>query len=76
MSKHAWPYKTKDELRAAGYVYTNTRKCAGKTCGMQIETWLTPNKATMVLNVSDLQPHFAVCPDLQQFRYPKPKAKS
>jgi hypothetical protein len=68
-----WPYKTHEELRAAGYVHLATRNCLGRKCHARIEVWRTPFNRTMVLNVGDLQPHFATCPDLADFRSGKKK---
>ena len=65
--KPSWPYKTDGELRAAGYVYETTRRCYGKTCGATIEIWRTPGGKTMPIDPGTMEPHWANCPDRDDF---------
>jgi hypothetical protein len=60
--------KTEDELAKAGYKYQRTERCKGKTCGVMLAWYLTPNGKWMPLEEGTLEPHFAKCPDVKDFR--------
>lgn len=78
-----WPV-TSDELKAAGYEYSDDGTCRG--CQAPIEWWISPAGKKMpmsILKASDRnssiaammkdpgdkrQPHFVDCPDAKDFR--------
>lgn len=78
MSKPSWPYKTDTELNAAGYKFDRHGVCNGANCRAHIEWWITPIKHNakgelvggkpMPLDPATMQPHWATCPDRQQFK--------
>jgi hypothetical protein len=75
---------TSDQLKAAGYEYSNDGTCRG--CGAPVEWWLTPAGKRMPMTVltsadrnstisgmlkdpgDKRQSHFADCPDAVKFR--------
>lgn len=63
-----WPYKTEGDLTKAGYKFERRRRCYGRTCGAEIEEWRTPGGKMIPLDAGTLEPHFATCPDVEQFR--------
>ena len=69
--KNSWPYKTDEDLRAAGYVFENTGICRGETCRQQVEWWLTPKQKHIPLDPGTMQPHWSTCPDAPNFRKDK-----
>ena len=60
--------KTKAELETAGYGYAESRQCSARECLAPIELWWTPNGRKIPLNVGTLEPHFATCPAVKNFR--------
>lgn len=66
--------KTTETLRAAGYEFMDERRCSGASCRLVIQMWMTPNKRRIPLDVDaagNVQPHFATCASLGQFRKKK-----
>lgn len=59
---------TREELVAAGYEFERVTRCTGATCRRLIEFWRTPYGKRMPLDSPELTPHFATCPDVQEFR--------
>jgi hypothetical protein len=59
--------KTETELAAAGYVFENTSKCNGQTCGATIAWYRTPAGKRMPLDEGTLEPHWGTCPDRDTF---------
>jgi len=62
---------TEEGLVAAGYKFVNDSHCAG--CGGLVSWWETPSGKRIPLNDPELTPHFATCPQVKDFRSPKPK---
>ena len=71
---------TSEEMKAAGYEYTNEGFCRG--CGEQIEWWITPKGKRMPITVKSTatitrasgdvrEPHWASCPKAEDFRKAK-----
>jgi len=60
--------KTEYELVKAGYEYEGTRKCSGPTCDVMIAWYRTPMGERIPLEEGTLEPHFAKCPDVKNFR--------
>ena len=65
--------KTKEELRAEGYKFVFPRQCRGKTCKTTIYWYDTPAGKRIPLSAVAgkdglLDPHFATCPDVKDFR--------
>ena len=61
--------KTVDELKAAGYRYSQTRNC--RACFVAIEFWWTPENKLTPLDVGkngDVVSHFSTCSAPEQFR--------
>ena len=63
--------KTLDELKSAGYVFSNHATCRG--CGADIEWWSTPKGSKICMDPmergsSPAISHFATCPDAGSFR--------
>lgn len=67
----AWPYKTTDQLVAAGYRYEGLGYCAGQKCGEEIIWWQTPKGKRIPLNRGTFEPHFSTCPNAEGFRKEK-----
>lgn len=63
--------KTDTELKAQGYQFDNTAKCRG--CNAEIEWWVTPKSKKIPLDPGTMEPHWATCPNADDFREPKPK---
>lgn len=64
-----WPYKTLDQLEAAGYRYEGTGTCTGETCGDRvIQWWRTPKGKAIPLDPDTKEPHFSTCPDAKDFK--------
>jgi hypothetical protein len=72
---------TSAALQAAGWEYTNDGVCRG--CQAKIEWWISPRGKKMPMSVISTatiqhatgdvrQPHFADCPEADQFRKKKP----
>jgi hypothetical protein len=71
-----------NELRSAGFTYAEDGRCRGKNCHEPIEWWITPGGKRIpmskvivgTLEAGDrremLEPHFAKCPDVGDFRRP------
>jgi len=68
---------TSDELKAAGYEYSNDANCRG--CGEKIEWWITPADKKMPMTVRSTatiqhatgdvrEPHWSTCPNASYFR--------
>jgi hypothetical protein len=61
-----------DELVAAGFERIKDRIrqtiCRGKDCRARIQWWETPRHKTIPLNDADLSPHWATCPNADDFR--------
>jgi hypothetical protein len=53
-------------LVEAGYEFDNRAHCRG--CGAEIEWWITPRKRKIALDPGTLEPHWATCPNADQFR--------
>lgn len=77
---------TSDELRHAGYEYSNDSRCQGPDCDATIEWWITPNGRRMPFSVRKAgnllfqsaevrEPHWASCPNAPNFRKPKGETK-
>jgi hypothetical protein len=66
--KASWPYHSDAELTVAGYKFDNRSRFKGATCGAEIEWWWTPNNRLIPLDAGTMQPHFATCPDVAEFR--------
>lgn len=62
-----WPYKTLDDLTAAGYRYEGTAACRGEKCGRIIQWWRTPKGKAIPLDPDTKEPHFSTCPDAEGF---------
>lgn len=60
--------KTEGELAAQGYRYMKTERCKGKTCTATLAWYLTPKGHWIPLEEGTLEPHFANCPDIKDFR--------
>ena len=63
--------KTLDELKTAGYVFSNHATCRG--CGVDIEWWTSPKGSKIPMQpmdrgVSEATAHFGVCPEADSFR--------
>jgi hypothetical protein len=66
--------QTIDELRRAGYKYENDAKC--RTCGADIEWWISPNNKKIPMDHGTAIAHFTTCPDADQHRSkPAPTSK-
>lgn len=65
----SWPHKTDADLKAAGYTFENKARC--RSCGAEIEFWLTPKQKHIPLDAGTMQPHFSTCPDADKFRKPR-----
>jgi len=63
--------KTVDELLTQGYQFQSLRRCRGKDCGRSIEMWTTPAGKVMPLDPETYQPHWATCPNAQDFKRSK-----
>lgn len=70
---------TSDQLKRAGYEYSNEARCKGPNCGEMIEWWITPNDKKMPLSVRKegnvlfnsgevREPHHMSCPDAPSFK--------
>ena len=57
---------TEQGLADAGYKYQDTGKC--RSCGEEIAWYETPNGKMMPLNEGTLEPHWATCPDANNWR--------
>jgi hypothetical protein len=57
-----WPHNSHEKLKAAGYVFLESKICKGKNCGATIHWYRTPKGKLMPFN-TQFQPHFADCPD-------------
>jgi hypothetical protein len=69
-----------NDLRRAGYEYSNDSTCRGDGCGARIEWWLTPAGKRMPMSIKIvgslaegnrrevLEPHWTVCPAAKDFR--------
>ena len=63
--------KTLDELKGAGYVFSNYATCKG--CGADIEWWISPKGSKLPMEpmsrgTSEAKVHFASCPESDSFR--------
>ncbi len=58
--------RTELELEKAGYVYEGTGKC--RACACEIAWYRTPTGKRMPLEEGTLEPHWAKCPNADQFR--------
>jgi hypothetical protein len=61
--------KAISELVTNGYKFEGNSNCKG--CGRPIQWWLTPRERKMPLEVDldgNVEPHFATCPNVQEFR--------
>lgn len=70
----AWPHNTHEKLIAAGYVWQGARHCAGRTCAFTVHWYFTPHGKRMPFNFTPegkLEPHFAWCPDVKEFKREK-----
>ncbi len=63
-----WPYKTLDDLTAAGYRFEGTSRCRSRRCDREIEWWRTPKGKAIPLDPDTKEPHFSTCPDAEEFR--------
>jgi len=61
--------KTLDDLRNSGYKFTGGANCRG--CGADIEWWQTPKGKRIPMDHGTANPHWAACPNAQDFRRPK-----
>jgi hypothetical protein len=61
--------KTRAELEAAGYDFLNQAKCRG--CGAAILWFSTPKGKRMPFDAATLEPHWATCPQAEEFKKPK-----
>lgn len=61
--------KTLDELRAAGYKFEGGADC--KACKAPIEWWTTPKGKKIPMDHGTANPHWASCPNAQDFRRPQ-----
>lgn len=60
---------TVEELKAAGYVFSNDANCRG--CGSRIEWWTTPKGKKMPMDVDEsgnCVSHWSTCPNAKDFR--------
>lgn len=65
--------KTRDELVAARYRFSEHARCRGVTCGREIEWWRTNNDKPMPFDLmpegdSPAVPHWGTCPDRDDFK--------
>jgi hypothetical protein len=72
--------KTRAELVANGYIYQSRGLCSGRTCGAEMEWWLSPDKRptpfdAMPADDSPVTSHFATCPEGAEFRRRKSRQK-
>lgn len=63
-----WPYKTLNQLEAAGYRYEGPGTCMGLKCGRTIAWWRTPKGKAIPLDPDTKEPHFSTCPDAMEFK--------
>lgn len=61
--------RTEKELEAAGYVYENTGRC--RACNQEIAWYRTPAGRRMPLEEGTMEPHWAKCPQADDFRRKK-----
>jgi hypothetical protein len=63
--------KTKSELEAAGYRFSNSGQCSARICLAPIEWYRTPKGKKMPFDLAKsdgiMEPHFATCPAVKQF---------
>lgn len=64
-----WSYTTDTQLKEADYKFENKGRC--RSCGAEIEWWLTPKQKHMPLDAGTMQPHWSTCPDAEHFRKAK-----
>ena len=64
--------KSEEELIEKGFYRHKGRLtqkiCSGKDCKAAIQWWITPRNKQMPLNEADLSPHWADCPNADDFR--------
>lgn len=60
---------TIEELIEKGYKHSGTANCRG--CGAAIEWWVTPKGKKIPMDHGTANPHWASCPNAQDFRKPK-----
>ena len=66
--------KSREDLESAGYVFGGPAKCRG--CGAAIFWFETPKEKRMPFSwlpasPSDLEPHWATCPQAKEFKKKK-----
>ena len=57
------PYRTTDELEAAGYRFSGHAQCGAVRCLQPVVWYLTPDRRKVALDPKTLQPHRTVCRD-------------
>jgi len=60
--------KTAEGLYAAGYRFKNNSRCNSVKCAAEIQWWLTPQGKSIPLNHPTLEPHWATCVSIKEFR--------
>lgn len=59
--------KTDTELNQRGYKFKSKGRCTGEDCGAEIEWWETPKGKMIPLDPGTLEPHWATCPNADNF---------
>lgn len=70
---------TRTELEAAGYRFQSRGSCSGRSCGAEMEWWISPSQRPCPYDAmpepdSPVMSHFATCPDGAEFKRKKARA--